>query len=138
MIQRNSFLQKIVKEGVIWYLHKEEGCAVSASQNSELNVYLFWDSKSAAQQCAINEWNEYQPKKIKLVEFLEVWCIPLYEQEVLMGTNWNTDLIGEEHHPLQLLKDLIHEIRLQNKEEKLQLLLFEDLCEIELAIAEVY
>jgi hypothetical protein len=137
--QHQSFLEKVVKNGVVWYLHQgEEGCAMCPSTATELPVYLFWDSKSTAQKNAINEWAEYVPQKVKLAAFLEVWCIPLYEQEVLMGTNFTTDLVGQENHPLELLKQLINQVRRQNKEEQLDLLLFDDLCDIELAIAEVY
>ncbi len=134
-----QFLEKVVRNEVIWYLHTgEEGCASCPSAVVDLDVYLFWDSKSAAQQAATAEWADYEPRKIKLAAFLEVWCFPLYEQEVLMGTNFNTELIGQENHPLQLLKDLIAQIRRQNTEEDLDLLLFDDLCDVELAIAEVY
>ncbi len=131
------FIQKAVENEVVWYLATEKGCAMCQSNDSELGVYLFWGAKSAALKSAKHEWQDYEPKKIKLAEFMEVWCIPLYEQEVLIGANWTEELLGVEINPLDLLKDLIAEIRRQNQEEKLNLLLFDDLCDMELAISEV-
>jgi len=131
------FVQSVVENQAVWYLQKADGCARSLSVNQEHDVYLFWASKHAAEKCAQDEWHDYTPTKVILSEFMEVWCIPLYEQEVLMGPQWTTDLLGKEIHPLLLLRELIQEVRLKDKEEQLSLLLFDDLCDIEQVVDEV-
>lgn len=126
-----QFVKKIIKEEVVWYLSKDEGSACCPSIQSEsLLVYPFWHRKREAVECAIQEWSGYTAKKIRLTEFLEVWCIPLFENDILLGIGFDKKMQGTEVHPLILLDQLIQEIQLQKKEPRIKLKLYDDLDQI--------
>ncbi len=126
-----QFIKRIIKEDVVWYLSKEGGSACCSSiQNESFLVYPFWSRKRDATECALKEWSGYIPKKVKLTEFLEVWCIPLFENDILLGVGFNKSMQGTEVHPLVLLDKLIQEIRKQKKEKSFKLKLYNSLDQI--------
>ena len=131
-----TFLTTVAERCFVWYLQKDEGAAVCGSVDGERTVYLFWPTKAAAQTCAVDEWVGYEPVKVPLAEYLEVWLIPLYEQGHLIGTNWGSDLNGKEMNPLELSLELVNRIRIADKEERLNLLMFDDLFELEMVVKE--
>lgn len=131
-----TFLDTVSDRCFVWYLQKDEGAAICGSVDEERTVYLFWQTEAAAQDCAVDEWAGYEPVKVPLAEYLEVWLIPLYEQGHLIGTNWGGDLTGKEINPLALSLELIDGVRRVNKEERLNLLMFDDLFELEMVVKE--
>jgi hypothetical protein len=54
----------------------------------------FWSDRAYAQQCARNEWADYQATAIPLDMSLDEWLPGLAADGLLAGTNWNAHLIG--------------------------------------------
>ena len=67
---------------------------------------LFWSDKAYAKQCVAEEWSHYVPAVISLADFTAHWLHGMHEDELLVGVNWNKDLVGLEMEPLDLLAAL--------------------------------
>lgn len=66
----------------------------------------FWSDRAYAAQCAKDEWSDYTPILIPLQDFTETWLPGMANDNVLVGVNWNTHLIGAEVNPLKLKEQL--------------------------------
>ncbi len=118
-INTESILAQFVTECVatqqIWGLKSELGWTVAVSNQFEnAQVYVFWSSKQAAERCAKEEWEDYKPATISLSEFLEDWCVGIFEENSLIGVQWDYDLCGEETESMELAQQLIQEIKRNN------------------------
>lgn len=114
--QYEHFIKKVVQTQVIFALEDNQGVAICGSNEFELNgeavpVLLFWSEQSRANACRVEEWASYKIKEIPLNEFMENWCLGMYDDEVVTGIEFDANLFGREESPLQLLEDLIHEIK---------------------------
>ena len=112
----NSALKKFITTAIenqqVWGLKSSEGWTVAMSNQYEnTQVYVFWDSQLNAAQCAKEEWQDYKPESIPLYEFLEDWCIAIFEENSLCGVQWNYDGCGDETEPMELAQALVQELR---------------------------
>jgi len=55
-----------------------------------------------------------------LSEFIENWCIGLYNDGQMIGTNFDQNMFGFEVDPLDLIIDLSKELKNQEKEIKFE------------------
>ncbi|WP_242918440.1 DUF2750 domain-containing protein [Pontibacter liquoris] len=111
-----DFIRQVVDTNAVWGLTKDETWATSSSAEYEdTEVILFWSDEAGAKACAEDDWADYVPESITLVEFLENWCVGMYGDALLMGANWDTDLTGKEAEPLEVALDVTKEVRAQNK-----------------------
>lgn len=115
-----SFVKKVVETEIIYTLEDNQSVAVCPSNKYELDeepvaVLVYWSEKAKALACQRDEWAEFVPKAIPLTEFMELWCLGMYDDEVVTGIEFDAQLFGYEELPLQLLKDLIHEVKEQKK-----------------------
>lgn len=69
-------------------------------------VVPVWSDGEAAQRCAHGPWEDYAPQHIPLDEFIELALQALHEQGVLVGTNWNADLVGHDSEAAELAQEL--------------------------------
>jgi hypothetical protein len=109
----DTFVDRIIENESVWGLKtkNQDGLAVAPSNEYEdTDVMVFWSDKSYAQRCAKEEWIEYEPTSIPLDLFVKNWLTGLTEDNLLVGTNWNGDLIGLEVEPIDLLNDIIEKI----------------------------
>ncbi|TPE45994.1 DUF2750 domain-containing protein [Pontibacter mangrovi] len=112
----HDFIKHVVQSEKVWGLTKDETWATSSSSEYEdTEVILFWDSQAGAAACAEDEWASYTPESISLVEFLENWCVGMYGDELLVGTNWSPDLVGKEAEPLVVALDVVTQLKADNK-----------------------
>ncbi len=110
-----QFITKVVSTQQIWGLKSEEGWAVAMSNlYDKAEVYVFWQTQDAAQQCSKEEWKDYKPEKISLAEFLEDWCVGIFEENSLIGVQWDYNLCGGEIEPMELAQQIIGEIKKTN------------------------
>jgi hypothetical protein len=86
---------------------------VSQDQEEEVGVFVFWSEKEAAEACQKEEWEEYKVDEIPLSEFMEEWCLDMYQDDIVAGINFSSDLYGYEESALELLKTLIDEVEAQ-------------------------
>ncbi|RIJ41787.1 DUF2750 domain-containing protein [Pontibacter oryzae] len=114
--QYKTFIQRVVETGKVWGLTKDETWATSSSSEFEdTEVILFWSEQELAKACAADEWEEYSPESISLAEFLENWCVGMYGDELLVGANWDDNLIGKEAEPLVVALDVVTQLKSEGK-----------------------
>lgn len=114
--QYKDFIQRVVETNLVWGLTKTDTWATSSSSEFEdTEVILFWADEEGATACAEDEWASYSPESISLVEFLENWCVGMYGDELLVGANWDKNLIGKEAEPLVVALDVVTQLKAANK-----------------------
>lgn len=113
----NAFITRIVENNAVWGLTKDETWATSTSAEFEdTEVILFWSDQSKATACTDDEWANYVPESITLVEFLENWCVGMYGDALLLGADWDAELSGKEIDPLVVALDVVKELKAKGKE----------------------
>lgn len=125
-IRYEQFVRKVVQTQAVFTLVTEQGVAFCPSNEYDTPdaepaaVLTYWSERAKAKACQIQEWESYEIKQIPLAEFLEAWCIGMAEDGTLAGVDFDTQLFGIEALPVDLLKDLIHEITQQDVKIKFQ------------------
>jgi len=125
--QHERFIKEVCESGVVWSLGNKSGFSTSNSNEYEdadgnmLNVICVWSDKSMAMSCAKEDWAEYKPAEIPLGEFIENWCVGMYEESFLAGTNFDDNMCGFESNPLDLIVELVSELKRIRKNIPLQL-----------------
>ncbi|GAB3195940.1 hypothetical protein ABID22_001665 [Pontibacter aydingkolensis] len=111
-----TFVKTIVDTNKVWGLAKDDTWATSSSAEFEdTEVILFWSDEAGAKACAEDDWADYKPESITVVEFLENWCVGMYSDALLVGANWSSDLTGKEIEPLEVALDVVQELKSQDK-----------------------
>lgn len=104
------FIDDIIENQIVWglKLKDKDGWAVAISNEYEdTGVMTFWSKKIYAKVCIKEEWNDYEACSISLENFLDNWLIGLNDDELMVGVNWDMNLIGLEVEPLDLLEDIL-------------------------------
>ena len=131
-----EFVKEVSALEQVWGLHCKEGWANADScEYEQVVVYPFWSNPTLAQSCAVQDWSIYQPKSLDLPEFLENWCVGMFKEYILAGTNWNPSLEGKEQDPLDLALQIVQELKRLKK--SLQFKLYRDLAEYEQMLLDV-
>jgi hypothetical protein len=136
--KHQQFVKQVCKSGLVWGLENKDGFAMASSsefENSDgeaAEVLCFWSDVSLAKACANDEWKGYATAQIELGDFMENWCIGMFEDELLAGTNFDEDLSGYELDPLDLIIDLCEELKKINRQIN-----FENYSDIDEFIEEV-
>ncbi|MFT2009911.1 DUF2750 domain-containing protein [Pontibacter sp. 13R65] len=105
----NQFIEEVVATGTVWGLSKDDAWATSSSADYEdEDVILFWSDEDSAKACAEDDWATYQTESVTLMDFLENWCVGMYGDELILGTNWTPDLSGKEVDPLIVALDIVN------------------------------
>ncbi|MBY0425299.1 MAG: DUF2750 domain-containing protein [Cytophagales bacterium] len=114
------FVNQVVDNGFLWGLTNTRRWATSSSSFfKKVEAMPFWSSDKDAIACAKDAWKDYHASKILLGEFLENWCAGLYEDRFLVGLNWLEDLSGKEMEPLDLMLEIIEELKIKGKSVQL-------------------
>lgn len=137
-----DFIKKISKTEVVYALKDDKGYATSYSNEAEyedgeeVQIICFWSDAARANSCIENEWNQYEPSPVPLNEFVENWCLGMNSDGLLVGTNFDSNLFGYEAEPLELILDIIEELKASEK--SLELRKFKDMEDLEKQIREVW
>jgi hypothetical protein len=103
-----SFIEKTAASKLVWGLYDKKVWASSHSAESEdIDLVPLWSERSLAKICVKDDWRGYTPTEIPLAEFLESWCIDLAENEILIGVNWDANLLGWEASALSIALDIL-------------------------------
>jgi len=104
----DRFVVEAIESGVVWGLATAEGdwALVDSERSSDIEVMPFWSDRRLAQALCNGEWAVYAPVAIDLEEFLDDWLPGLHSDVVLVGVNWDEQLVGEEYEPLDLSEEL--------------------------------
>lgn len=109
------FIEKTVASKLVWVLRGKNGWANShAGDNEDVVVIPFWSDRALAKVCAKDDWRGYLPVEIPLAEFLESWCVDMAENEILAGTNWDTNMLGKEAEALSVALDMLNRLKAIN------------------------
>ena len=101
------FIREVVATGIIYCLRDTQSEYVAACTS---NQFVTQDDKEKAQACQKEEWKEYTVSEIPLAEFMEDWCLSMYQDDIVAGIDFSQDLYGYEETPMELLKTLIAEV----------------------------
>src|SRR6266487_6282585 len=72
--RHRRFIERVVTSEAVWGLKSNEGwCVAHYSEQEKRSVMPFWSDRGYAQQCARNEWADYQATAIPLDMFLDEW-----------------------------------------------------------------
>ena len=103
------FIDRIIESESVFYLENEDGVANSVSNEDEETVILvFWSDRAyatRAKKCFNEDFNEVE---MGLFDFLFRWLPGMSGDGVLVGPNWNGDLVGREIDPFDL-REIIEE-----------------------------
>ncbi|ATA88295.1 hypothetical protein CGC58_00230 [Capnocytophaga stomatis] len=117
----HDFIHKILENGLVFYLKNKKEVAVCPSNtffieetNTPISVFPFWSDKLTAERCRKEEWENYEVSEISLADFMEFWCLGMYEDGVAAGIDFDENLCGEEEIPTELLKKIIDEVEKTN------------------------
>lgn len=115
--QRHARFVKVVCETLIVYaLENEIGLATSQSnewmddEEKPVPVICFWSDRARAQSCVSSDWSSYRVTEISLSDFLENWCVGMYKDGYLVGTNFDHNMFGFEADPLELILEILEEL----------------------------
>ena len=107
-----KFVQQVAAAKLVWGLKSKQGWANSHSRDSEdVGVIPFWSDKALAKSCARDDWKGYLPVAIPLAEFLESWCVEMYDNIVIAGVNWDANMLGYEAYALKLALDILEQLK---------------------------
>ena len=105
-----SFIEEVLENEIVWGLSNEEGWAVCDSNDFEGSEAMpFWSSEHLAKKLCVDDWSDYKPRPIPLDEFIDDWLHGMHEDELLVGTNWDDELVGPEVEPVMLIEDLLED-----------------------------
>ena len=104
----DRFVVEAIESGVVWGLATSEGdwALVDSERSTEVEVMPLWSDRRLAEALCNGEWAVYAPVAIDLEEFLDDWLPGLHGDVVLVGVNWDEELVGEEYEPLDLSEEL--------------------------------
>jgi hypothetical protein len=109
----NHFVKTVSASQQVYALQSSQGYATSRANEYEdeegesLELICFWSDKALAAACAVNAWKSYKPVAIKLAEFMESWCVGMYQEDIVAGIDFDAGLKGHEVEPLALVNQLI-------------------------------
>ena len=141
--RHKKFVDEVAENGVVWGLKSTDGYASLSSKNYEdddgtpIEVACFWSNEKLAQACLHHEeWKNKEVRAIKLFRFLESWCIGTFEDNLMMGTNFDENLNGHENNPIELAYEIL--VQLNSKEKELNFKNHDSHQEFEKVIKDIY
>ena len=119
--RHRQFISEIAAREVVWALQCKEGYATSTAhhfedeEGGELGMLCFWSTEQRASACIGGEWSRYRAVEIGLPDFLEHWCLGMYQENWIVGTNFDASMFGHEVEPLELILEIGRELKVQEK-----------------------
>ena len=111
------FVKTVSDSEIVYGLKSKNGYATSSSTQYEddvgkpIGMICFWAEKVRAKSCAKDDWKKYKVSEIPLAEFMENWCIGMANDGLLIGTQFDQNLLGHEVEPLDLILELTSELK---------------------------
>lgn len=124
--RHERFIKKVCETAVVWGLESSEGFATSSSNEFEdsegepVALICFWSESALAKSCIKGDWSDYQLVEVSLADFIENWCVGMSGDDLMVGTNFDSNMFGYEADPLDLVIDLSKELSNQGKGIELQ------------------
>ena len=135
------FVKTVSDSEIVYGLKSKNGYATSSSTQYEddvgkpIGMICFWAEKVRAKSCAKDDWKKYKVSEIPLAEFMENWCIGMANDGLLIGTQFDQNLLGHEVEPLDLILELTSEIK--SIEKDLNFKKFNGIADLEKQVKEI-
>lgn len=122
--RHQQFIEQVTKNDKVWGLMIDgnwvNNNSISSLFNDEGEAYSqkvvpFWMQKNQAEAATIERWPEAQVVQLSLNDFLEKICLDLHQKNILIGTNPNSRMVGTESSALELIFDILEQLKLINK-----------------------
>lgn len=119
--RHKTFIENICRNETFHTLKSDEGYAFSETlfiDDDEGGLYdkmLFWSTVAEAELCRIEEWSAHEIETISLVQFIERWCIAISNEEQMIGTEPFPDMLSYEIDPLDLIIEILEELKRTGK-----------------------
>lgn len=135
------FVKTVSDSEIVYGLKSKNGYATSSSTQYEddvgkpIGMICFWAEKVRAKSCAKDDWKKYKVSEIPLAEFMENWCIGIANDGLLIGTQFEQNLLGHEVEPLDLILELTSELK--SIEKDLNFKKFNGIADLEKQVKEI-
>lgn len=110
----NRFIRSILKNQTVYALYSDDdspaecpSAEYDGDDGEPVPVVCAWHDRRAAEACLAEEWADYRLDIIPLNHFLHEWLIPMDQNEVLLGVDFDAELCGLEIEPVEVLADLL-------------------------------
>lgn len=114
--KHKKFIERVVDFNAVWGLDSDEGFATSDSNDLEnVQIIPFWSDRAYAAVLIKEDWGHYKPTSMPLADFIENWLIGMYNDGLLVGTNWDANMCGKEIEPLDLALQIADELIAKGK-----------------------
>jgi len=139
--RHQKFIEEISESRIVWALENSDGFATSTSNHFEDNdgrpigLICFWSNRKLANVCAKEAWSEYNPKELRLEEFMENWCIGMHNDTLMIGTNFDLNMFGYEIEPLELIIEIAE--KCNHEKTNFEFVKFDGLEDIESQVREI-
>ena len=136
------FITEVTEKEVVWGLHSTDGWASSTANNYDdsngnpAEIICFWSDEKRARVCQKKYWPNYQPKSIKLNDFIENWLTGMDNERSIVGTNFDWKLFGFEAEPLMVMIELFDHLKKSGK--ALQFSKYENHDEFETLVRDIF
>lgn len=133
--KHKKFVEQICETELVYTLENNEGFAVSYSNNYEddegepIELNCFWSNEALAKSCIKEEWSEFEIHQIPLNKFIEYWCIGIDHDGFMVGTDFDSNLVGYESDPLELILEIVEKLKALDKEIEFEN--FENITDLE-------
>ena len=135
------FVKTVSDSEIVYGLKSKNGYATSSSTQYEddvgkpIGMICFWAEKVRAKSCAKDDWKKYKVSEIPLAEFMENWCVGMANDGLLIGTQFDQNLLGHEVEPLDLILELTSELK--SIEKDLNFKKFNGIADLEKQVKEI-
>ena len=135
------FVKTVSDSEIVYGLKSKNGYTTSSSTQYEddvgkpIGMICFWAEKVRAKSCAKDDWKKYKVSEIPLAEFMENWCIGMANDGLLIGTQFDQNLLGHEVEPLDLILELTSEFK--SIEKDLNFKKFNGIADLEKQVKEI-
>lgn len=140
-LRHERFVKKVCDTKIVFGLKNDDGFATSSSNEFDdkdgnpIELICFWAERALANSCRKSDWENYELVELSLEEFIENWCVGLYNDELLVGTSFDQNMFGYEVEPLELILEIIEELK--SKQIGLALRKYADIEELEEQVKEI-
>lgn len=130
-----NFIEKIIKNDSVYIIEYKDEIAIAESllfktnANEPVNVVCFWSDKEQAMKCCNEIWKNYKPNEVCIATFIEDYLVNIYNESFIVGIDFNEKIEGIEADPLDVISELIKELKKQNI--NLELEYFKNLTDLE-------
>ena len=140
--KHKNFIKEVTDNEAVWCLKSDKGLATSSSVKYEdesgepIKIVCFWSNRKLANVCGKKYWEDYVPTEMELSVFLENWCVGLHNDDLIVGTNFDWNLFGQENDPVELILEIAEVLQEKNKD--LDFRKFENIKDLETQVKDIY